>query len=250
MIAAVVNAVAVVAGSLIGVLFSKKISQDLSRVVQTGAGVVTMVIGIEMALAYENIIFLAMAVIAGGIIGSWLDIDGKILQLGDALGRLVLGRRRGAPAESAGKEGDAGGLDGVSCFAYGFLNSSVLFCVGAMAILGSIKAGIDGDYTVIFTKSVLDGFMAIVFAAAALGIGTAFSALSVLVYQGALTLLAGLVAPYVHDIMLAELGAAGGALIIMIGVNLMGLAKIKTANYLPALLLSVGFVVVQDVLGV
>lgn len=249
MIAAVVNAVAVVAGSLIGVLFSKKISQDLSRVVQTGAGVVTMVIGIEMALAYENIIFLAMAVIAGGIIGSWLDIDGKILQLGDALGRLVLGRRRGAPAESAGKEGDTGGLDGVSGFAYGFLNASVLFCVGAMAILGSIKAGIDGDYTVIFTKSVLDGFMAIVFAAA-LGIGTAFSALSVLVYQGALTLLAGLVAPYVHDIMLAELGATGGALIIMIGVNLMGLAKIKTANYLPALLLSVGFVVVQDVLGV
>lgn len=107
----------------------------------------------------------------------------------------------------------------------------------------------DGDYTVIFTKSVLDGFMAIVFAAA-LGIGTAFSALSVLVYQGALTLLAGLVAPYVHDIMLAELGAAGGALIIMIGVNLMGLAKIKTANYLPALVLSVVFVVVQDVLGV
>ena len=112
-----------------------------------------------------------------------------------------------------------------------------------------LEAGMDGDYTIIFTKSVLDGFMAIVFAAA-LGIGTAFSALSVLVYQGALTLLAGLVAPYVHDIMLAELGATGGALIIMIGVNLMGLAKIKTANYLPALVLSVVFVVVQDVVGV
>jgi uncharacterized membrane protein YqgA involved in biofilm formation len=235
MIAVFVNCIAIIIGSLIGIIFSKRISDNLSRVVQTGAGVVTMVIGIEMALAYENIIFLAMAIIAGGILGSWMDIDGKILLLGDALGKLVLRKKN-----SQGQQDQ-----GASNFAYGFLNASVLFCVGAMAILGSIKAGIDGDYTIIFTKSVLDGFMAIVFAAA-LGIGTAFSALSVLVYQGALTLLAGLVAAYTNDVLLAELGATGGILIIMIGVNLMGLAKIKTANYLPALVLSVVFVVVKD----
>ena len=235
MIAVFVNCIAIIIGSLIGIIFSKRISDNLSRVVQTGAGVVTMVIGIEMALAYENIIFLAMAIIAGGILGSWMDIDGKILLLGDALGKLVL-RKKNCQSQQE---------QGSSNFAYGFLNASVLFCVGAMAILGSIKAGIDGDYTIIFTKSVLDGFMAIVFAAA-LGIGTAFSALSVLVYQGALTLLAGLVAAYTNDVLLAELGATGGILIIMIGVNLMGLAKIKTANYLPALVLSVVFVVVKD----
>ena len=235
MIAVFVNCIAIIIGSLIGVIFSSRISDNLSRVVQTGAGVVTMVIGIEMALAYENIIFLAMAVIAGGILGSWMDIDGKILLLGDALGRLVLRKKNSQSQQEQGS----------SNFAYGFLNASVLFCVGAMAILGSIKAGIDGDYTIIFTKSVLDGFMAIVFAAA-LGIGTAFSALTVLVYQGALTLLSGLVAAYTNDVLLAELGATGGILIIMIGVNLMGLAKIKTANYLPALVLSVVFVVVKD----
>lgn len=235
MIAVFVNCIAIIIGSLIGIIFSKRISDNLSRVVQTGAGVVTMVIGIEMALAYENIIFLAMAIIAGGILGSWMDIDGKILLLGDALGKLVL-RKKNCQSQQE---------QGASNFAYGFLNASVLFCVGAMAILGSIKAGIDGDYTIIFTKSVLDGFMAIVFAAA-LGIGTAFSALSVLVYQGALTLLSGLVAAYTNDVLLAELGATGGILIIMIGVNLMGLAKIKTANYLPALVLSVVFVVVKD----
>lgn len=235
MIAVFVNCIAIIIGSLIGIIFSKRISDNLSRVVQTGAGVVTMVIGIEMALAYENIIFLAMAIIAGGILGSWMDIDGKILLLGDALGKLVLRKKNSQGQQEQGS----------SNFAYGFLNASVLFCVGAMAILGSIKAGIDGDYTIIFTKSVLDGFMAIVFAAA-LGIGTAFSALSVLVYQGALTLLSGLVAAYTNDVLLAELGATGGILIIMIGVNLMGLAKIKTANYLPALVLSVVFVVVKD----
>lgn len=235
MIAVFVNCIAIIIGSLIGVIFSSRISDNLSRVVQTGAGVVTMVIGIEMALAYENIIFLAMAVIAGGILGSWMDIDGKILLLGDALGKLVLRKKNSQSQQDQGS----------SNFAYGFLNASVLFCVGAMAILGSIKAGIDGDYTIIFTKSVLDGFMAIVFAAA-LGIGTSFSALTVLVYQGALTLLSGLVAAYANDVLLAELGATGGILIIMIGVNLMGLAKIKTANYLPALVLSVVFVVVKD----
>ena len=237
MIAVFVNCIAIIIGSLIGIIFSKRISDNLSRVVQTGSGVVTMVIGIEMALAYENIIFLAMAIIAGGILGSWMDIDGKILLLGDALGKLVLRKKHSQGQQDQGS----------SNFAYGFLNASVLFCVGAMAILGSIKAGIDGDYTIIFTKSVLDGFMAIVFAAA-LGIGTAFSALTVLVYQGALTLLSGLVAAYTNDVLLAELGATGGILIIMIGVNLMGLAKIKTANYLPALVLSVVFVVVKDLL--
>ena len=235
MIAVFVNCITIIIGSLIGIIFSKRISDNLSRVVQTGSGVVTMVIGIEMALAYENIIFLAMAIIAGGILGSWMDIDGKILLLGDALGKLVLRKKHSQGQQEQGS----------SNFAYGFLNASVLFCVGAMAILGSIKAGIDGDYTIIFTKSVLDGFMAIVFAAA-LGIGTAFSALTVLVYQSALTLLSGLVAAYTNDVLLAELGATGGILIIMIGVNLMGLAKIKTANYLPALVLSVVFVVVKD----
>lgn len=237
MIAVFVNCITIIIGSLIGIIFSKRISDNLSRVVQTGSGVVTMVIGIEMALAYENIIFLAMAIIAGGILGSWMDIDGKILLLGDALGKLVLRKKHSQGQQEQGS----------SNFAYGFLNASVLFCVGAMAILGSIKAGIDGDYTIIFTKSVLDGFMAIVFAAA-LGIGTAFSALTVLVYQSALTLLSGLVAAYTNDVLLAELGATGGILIIMIGVNLMGLAKIKTANYLPALVLSVVFVVVKDLL--
>lgn len=244
MLAVLVNCIAIIIGSLIGVVFSKRISDNLSKVVQTGAGVVTAVIGMEMALAYDNIIFLAMAIIAGGIIGSWMDIDGKILMVGDALGRLVL--RKSATSKDAATEGQRGET-GASKFAYGFLNASVLFCVGAMAILGSLKAGIDGDYTIIFTKSVLDGFMAIVFAAA-LGIGSAFSALSVLVYQGTLTLLATLVAPYVNDILLAELGATGGVLIIMIGLNLIGLAKIRTANYLPALVLSVIFVVVKDLL--
>lgn len=246
MLAVFVNCGAIILGSIIGLLFSKKITGELSSIVQTAAGVVTLVMGIQMAFEYQNIIFLAVSLIAGGIIGTLLDIDGKILRVGEALGRLTLRKQRTVIEEidavandkSLSNEQNPGG------FAYGFLNASVLFCVGAMAILGSMKAGIDKDYTIIFTKSVLDGFMAIVFTAA-MGIGTAFSAISVFVYQGALTLLATLVAPYTDQVLIAELTASGGALIVMIGINLMGIKQIKTANYLPAVVLSVVFVLVQ-----
>ena len=114
-----------------------------------------------------------------------------------------------------------------------------------MAILGSFKAGIEKDYSIIFTKSILDGFMAISFTAA-MGIGTAFSAIAVFLYQGALTLLSVAVQPYVSDVMLAELTGSGGVLICMIGVNLIGLKKIKTANYLPAVIFTVVFVLLDS----
>ena len=129
-------------------------------------------------------------------------------------------------------------------FAYAFLNASVLFCVGAMAIVGSFKAGIEHDYSIIFLKSILDGFISIGFAVA-MGVGTAFSVISIFIYQGALTLLSVLIAPYVSEQMLAELTGSGGALIILIGINLMGIKKVKTANYLPAVLFSVIFVICE-----
>lgn len=233
MLAVFVNCGAIILGSLIGLIFSKKISGELSSIVQTAAGVVSMVLGIQMTFEYQNIIFLAISLILGGIIGSFLDIDGKILKLGDFFSNLA--------NKNNNEEEESG-------FAYAFLNASVLFCVGAMSIIGSFKAGMDKDYTIIFTKSVLDGFMAIVFTAA-MGIGTAFSAITVFVYQGALTLLAGFIASYASDTLIAELTAAGGALIIMIGINLIGLKKIKTANYLPAVVLSVIFVLIQQVIS-
>lgn len=252
MIAVFVNCGTIVLGSLLGLLFSRKIGDELSNVVQTAAGVVTVVLGVEMAFEYQNIIFLAVALIGGGIVGSLLDVDGKILRLGELLGKLVPRRRQGPLSSGCvetghpvSHEGDDTSVGGHG-FAYAFLNASVLFCVGAMSIIGSLNAGIDGDYTIIFTKSVLDGFMAIVFTAA-MGVGTMFSALTVLLYQGSLTLLAGFVAPYADEILVAELTASGGAMIIMIGINLLGLRKIKTANYLPAIVFSVVFVLIQRV---
>ena len=230
MIAVLVNCASVIAGSLVGLIFCKKINDSLSDIVCCGAGVVTMVIGFQMAFQYKSVVILALSVIMGGIIGSWLDIDGKILALGK-----FLETKFGKKEEQNGKQN----------FAYAFLNASVLFCVGAMAVLGSFNAGINKDYTLIFTKSILDGFMAIVFAAA-MGIGTAFSAITVFVYQGLLTLCSTWIAPYVTEEMLTELSAVGGAAIVMIGMNLLKLRTIKTANYLPAIVLAVVFVIIKN----
>lgn len=238
MIAVFVNCATVILGSIIGLIFSRKVSNELSNIVTAAAGIISVVIGLQMAFKYNSIIVLSLALIAGGLLGSWWDIDGKILNLGKWL------ERRFAKTESAGSD-DAPKQN----FAYAFLNASVLFCVGAMSIVGSFKAGIDKDYTLIFTKSILDGFMAVVFAAA-MGPGTLFSALSILVYQGLLTLSSTWIEPFISEAMLTEISATGGALIIMIGINLLQLRTLKTANYLPAIVLAALFVPLTAQLGI
>ena len=237
MLAVFVNCGAIILGSILGLLFAKKFTDELSEMIQTACGVITVIIGLQMAFKYDNIIFLALSLIIGGVIGYLIDIDGAVLKLGKKLAVLTKASKSSESSESLeitkSQENN---------FAYAFLNSSVLFCVGAMAIVGSFEAGVNHNYTTIFTKSILDGFMAIGFAAA-MGIGTAFSCLAILVYQGGLTLLSIWLKPYVSDLLIQELSACGGAMIVMIGINLLGLKKIKTANFLPALLIEILFVI-------
>lgn len=255
MLAVFVNCFTVIVGGLIGVLFSSRIKESLSVTVQNAAGVITLVLGFEMAFQYESIICLALSLILGGLIGTALDIDGAIYKLGQFFEKLVEKKSKKAknpPVNSvASVDGEQNSevadvknqLAPKKDFAFGFLNASVLFCVGAMSIIGSFKAGIEKDYTIIFTKSILDGFMAIVFASS-MGAGAIFSFITVFVYQGALTLLSTFIAPYVNDLLLNELSACGGAMIIMIGINLLKLKEIKTANFLPGLVLVVIYTLV------
>jgi uncharacterized protein len=225
-IATLVNCAAVIVGSLLGLLFHTRMKDSLKAIIYVGAGLVSLIIGVKMSFSATRIVFLAFALILGGILGDWWNVEGGILKLGDLLHRTFAKKETG------------------TSFALGFLNSSVLFCVGAMALVGAFKAGTEGDYELILTKSVMDGFMAIVLTAA-MGVGVAFSALTILVYQGGLTLAAGLLKPLVSDLMLSELTGAGGALVIVIGINLLGLKEIKTANLLPALLVVVALVALE-----
>ena len=244
MLAVFVNCFTVIVGGLIGVLFSSKIKESLSSTVQNAAGVITLVLGLEMAFQYESIICLSISLILGGLIGTALDIDGAIYKLGQFFEKIVdrKGKKSNENADlvenATVSVASTNQLAKKNDFAFGFLNASVLFCVGAMSIIGSFKAGIEKDYTIIFTKSILDGFMAIVFASS-MGAGAIFSFVTILVYQGALTVLSTFIAPFVSDMLLNELSACGGAMIIMIGINLLKLKEIKTANFLPGLILVV-----------
>jgi uncharacterized membrane protein YqgA involved in biofilm formation len=239
MIAVYVNCATVIVGSVLGLFFAKKLGRAVSEVVPVAAGCVVFVLGVQSAMGTTNIVYLTLAVILGGLLGYALGIEDHVENLGATLEKLLPSGARGSAA--------SGSIESSSSrFAKAFLNASVLFCVGAMSIMGSIKAGLDKDYSIIFTKSVLDGFMAIGFAAA-MGVGTAFAALTVLVIQGGITLGAGFIALIASDAMLAELSASGGILLMMIGINLMGVelkgrSSIKTGNYLPALVLSALFV--------
>ncbi|HOV38567.1 MAG TPA: DUF554 domain-containing protein [Spirochaetales bacterium] len=216
MIATIVNCITVFTGSMLGLFLHAKISEEFKETVFTGVGLFTLIVGISMALESERMVYLALSVVCGGLIGNALDIEGKILSLGEFLKKRFIRK------------------EGKHDFAYGFLNASVLFCVGAMTLVGAFKAGTEGEYTLILTKSVMDGFMAILLTAAQ-GIGVAFSILIILVYQGGLTLLAVFVKPLVTPLVLSELTGVGGALVMMIGCNLLNLRKIKTGNFLPAL---------------
>lgn len=245
--AVLINCGAIILGSLVGILFSKRIPEKITNSITFACGGVTFVMGIQMALKYRNVVYLALAVILGGIVGTLLDIDGAVLKLGKFLAK-VFKQDGTAKLPEANKENkpEAKLFSGVSGknFAYAFLNSSVLFCVGAMAIVGSFKAGIEKDYSIILLKSILDGFISIGMAVA-LGAGTAFSALSIFVYQGSLTLLSVWLAPFVTENLLNEITGSGGVLLVFIGLNIMEIKKIKTANYLPAVLFTAFFVLLE-----
>lgn len=238
MIATVVNAIAIIIGTLIGLVFKKGFSKRATESVYNATGIISLVIGFSMALGGRHILAMALSIIFGGLIGTALDVEGAIYRLGEFLRKRFA--RAGAAADGSLAGDGSPAADGSSAadapagFAYGFLNASVLFCVGAMALVGSFKAGTEGDYSLLLTKSVMDGFIAIMFAGA-MGIGVGFSALSVFVYQGALTLLSSWIRPFVSEAMITELSAVGGALVVMIGVNLLGLKKIRTGDFLPAL---------------
>jgi uncharacterized membrane protein YqgA involved in biofilm formation len=231
MIATFVNMLAVVAGGLLGLLLKGRISERYRDAVTVGVGLITLVLGMTMALGGGSILLVLPALVLGGLLGTALKIEAGILKAGDTFRRIL------SPAEEGGT------------FARGFLDATVLFCVGPMTIVGSIEAGLKQNYDVIFTKSAMDGFMAVVLAASS-GAGVLVSALSILVIQGGITLGAGALAPLVTDSILSEIGSLGGYLILMIALNILNLKKVKTADFLPAVFLVILFAWLRDAFGI
>lgn len=228
MIATIINALAVLLGSALGLLLKKKLTNRFEDTVHVATGIISLAIGVSMALKSTHMLAFALALILGGLLGTLQNIEGAILRFGEGLKRRFAG--------GSGEREDS--------FAAGFLDSSILFCAGAMSIVGSFKAGTQGDYSLILTKSVMDGCMAILLTGT-MGAGVFFSALTILLYQGSLTLLSVWLKPFVSDTMLAELTGTGGALVLMIGISLLGIRKMRTADFLPALVFTVIFVLLM-----
>ena len=217
MIGVIVNVITVILGSSIGLLFKKGIPERVTKAAMIGLGACTLYIGISGSLVGENTLILIVSVVLGAIVGTLLNIDG-------AINRLA-----GKVEEKFKKDGK-----GVSV-AEGLVSSTLLFCVGSMTVTGSIQAGLTGDNSVLITKAMLD-LVSSMMLASSLGIGVMLSSVAVFVIQGGLVLLAGLISPVMSAGAINEMTCAGSILIIMIGTNLMGITKIKVADFLPAIL--------------
>ena len=218
MIGVFVNVLTVLIGSTVGLLLKKGIPERLTEALMTGLGLCTIYIGISGALKGENTLVLILSMAIGTVIGTLLDIDKQ-------LGRVAAYVEQRFHQEN-----------GKITVAEGFVTASLLFCVGAMTIVGSLQAGLTGDCEMLYTKATLDLISSCVLAAS-LGIGVLLADIFVLGFQGGLVLLANLVAPFLNDYAIAEMTCAGSVLIIGLGLNLIGVTKIKVANYLPVILI-------------
>ena len=217
MLGVIINVITVIIGSGIGLLFKKGIPERVSNAAMIGLGACTLYIGISGSLCGENVLILIASVVLGAISGTLLNIDGAI----NTLAANVEARFK--------KEGQKTSL------AEGLVTATLLFCVGSMTVTGSIHAGLTGDNSILITKATLD-LVSSMMLASSLGVGVLLSAGTVFLIQGGLVLLAGVIAPFMNAGAINEMTCAGSLLIVMIGTNLMGITKIKVADYLPAIL--------------
>ncbi len=220
MFAVIVNTIAIVLGALIGLVIRRGISEQLSNEVLRALGLCTLVIGIQGALQTSNVLILILSVAFGLAIG-------EILKLED---RVNAGTDKILAKFTKGNKGNSSKLTEA------FITSCLIMNVGAMVIVGSLQAGLQGDYTMLYTKSLLD-FIAGIVMSAAMGVGVMGSALFTLIFQGAIVLFSEYLAPYLAAKMVAELSACGCVLIMALGFNMTKISKFKVINYLPALLL-------------
>jgi len=216
-----INVALVVVGSGLGLLLKKGLPERVSDAVMKALGLCVLFIGIDGCLEGENTLVAVISMAVGTIIGSAIDLDKHLNNFAGKIEKKLSKKS-----------------DGKSNFAQGFVASTLLFCVGAMAIVGSLDSGISGDYSTLATKSVIDGVSSIVLAST-LGFGVLLSCVPVFLYQGSITLLAGVIAPLLNDYTVNEMTCVGSLLIIAIALNMMKITNIKVMNSLPAVFLPI-----------
>lgn len=225
MLGTIVNALAVIAGCLIGLVVKGRLTEKMGATIMKGLGLCTIYIGISGALKAEDPLQMIICIAVGGLIGEIIDLDEKLNNLGQHIENKLNKHKKDSAKEKVS-------------IAEGFVTSSLLFCVGAMAVVGSLESGLQGNHATLFAKSVLDGVSSIIFTST-LGIGVMISSITILIYQGSITLLAGCVSAILTDSVITGMSAIGSLLILGLGLNIVGATEVKVANLLPAIFLPI-----------
>src|SRR5699024_453652 len=225
----IANVITIIIGTLFGLILTR-IKDSYKETIMHGIGLTVVIIGIQMALGSESIIIVLLSILVGALIGETLQLEKQLNQLAYSISAKFTNGNNSANV------------------AQGFIMASLIFVVGAMAILGALDSGMRGDHGILYTKSILDGFTAMVLTST-LGIGVILSVIPIFVYQGTIALLAAKINELVPDVILTnlitELTAIGGILIIAIGLNMLKLIEVRVTNLLPSLFVVVAFVYAQ-----
>lgn len=226
---ALVNGIAVAAGGTLGLLFKRRISAKLGDFLMQGLGLCVILTAVQGMMEGSDVTVPVLSMVIGGALGYALDIDGAVRRFGDAV-QTRLNRALGTRAA-------------LGSFSDGFVSATLFICIGAMAILGSLESGLALDHSTLFTKALIDMVVVMVMATT-LGVGVPFSGLAVFAYEAALSLCASLAAPYLTDAVIAEMVCVGSLLLLAIGLNMLKVTDIKTANFLPAAFLPIALCLV------
>ena len=228
MLGTIVNGLAIIAGSLLGLFFSKGIPDNYKEIIMSGVGLSVILIGVKSALVSDSLMVVIFSVILGALFGEGMKIEKKLEAFGTYLESKV-----------TAKSSDSGS------FARGFVTASLVFCVGSMAIIGSLESGLTGNHQTLFAKSVLDGVTSIVFAST-MGLGVMFSSVAVFLYQGFITVTASLMKNFLVPETIAQMTSVGGLLIMAIGFNMLKITAIRVGNLIPAIFLPLVYFILQQ----
>ena len=244
------NVITIIIGGGLGCLLGGRLPERLRQTVVAGLGLFVLVLGVKTFLDTRNSLVVLGGILGGSLLGEWWQVEEGIRNLGRWLEARFSGRRGSQPSTTADESVQALQLASQERFVRGFFTASLVFCIGPIAILGSLEDGLTGSYQLLAVKAVLDGFAAMAFAST-FGVGVVFSALPILVYQGGITLAAVQVKPILTDLMMNEMSATGGVLLVAIAISsLLEIKKIRTGSFLPALLVTPILVAILTMLGI
>lgn len=227
MLGTIVNSLAIIGGCLVGLVVKGRLTEKISTTIMNGLALCVLYIGISGTLKGQDTLQIIISIAIGALIGEIIDIDKKLNDLGNLIEEKINSKRKNKIHDKIS-------------IAEGFVTSSLLFCVGAMAVVGSLESGLKGNHSTLFAKSILDGVSSIIFTSS-LGIGVMLSSIAVLAYQGCITLLAGGLSTILTETIINNMSAVGSLLIVGLGLNMLGVSKIKVANLLPAIFIPIIF---------